>query len=178
MKTYNKLSVACTTRMVGCVFIYLIAVFALGGCAALPNAVQPRTEGSQGAEGAWQILDTVDTLQTVQIARHPLCYREADPLARLVYGGAHPGAARVVVSNLVLMGAHAYVSTWLDDRVADEDARHPDADLDDSGWRPWYVARIVWHATSLIATTGSVANNFSRGLTPTHASCADEIGKP
>lgn len=127
-------------------------------------SMQPTNEDSARAEGAWLVLDAVDTLQTVQLAKHPACYREDDKAAVWLYGSEHPAAARVALTNVVLAISHTMVTAWLDDRV--------DAARDTDSYGPWVVTRFVWHAISLGASGAAVANNFSKGLTPTSAKCA------
>lgn len=137
-----------------------IGLLALSGC-----AIAPTSSGGRIAESTWVALDAVDTLQTMQLARHPACYREADPIAASVYGGSNPQASRVLLTNLALIPLHSLVARALDRKVdeanADEDG-HPAL---------WNSARIAFHVISIAATGASVANNFSRGLTPTSARC-------
>lgn len=149
--------------------IVVLLLFMCSGCTVLepvaPVGMFPREHGSRVAEGTWQALHMVDTMQTVQIARHPQCYREANPLAAKVYGTEHPSPQRVMITNLALGLVHSRVSRWLDDGVARAQAR------DDGLVGPWAVGRIAWHTVSILGTSAAVANNFSQGLTPTSARC-------
>jgi hypothetical protein len=142
-------------------FILALVLLALCGC----TAMFPREQGSRTAESAWLALHAVDTAQTIQIARHPECFHEANPLASAVYGTDHPSASRVAVTNVALALVHSSVSAWLDDRVAS--ARASDSDM----VGPWYVGRIAWHTVSLLGTGSAVVGNFSIGLKPTSARC-------
>lgn len=146
--------------------ICLLAILvALSGCAALPTFMQPKTEETSEAEGAWLGLDTLDTLQTVQIAKHPKCWREADPLAAAIYGTDHPSVGKVIGVNLVLMAAHTMVASWLDEEVAKHDR------LNDGNVGPWYVGRFVFHAVSLVGTGLSVAENRMNHIEPWSPGC-------
>lgn len=144
----------------------------LTGCAALPMPFQPNSqENSNYAEGAFLVLATVDTLQTVQIAKHPKCYYEADPLARALYGTRHPSVGKVIGINLVMITVHTMVASWLDDKVAAENARY-DAE-DKYGVGPWYGARFVFHAVSLGLEGSAVLNNYNHGIHLTNSGCAE-----
>jgi hypothetical protein len=143
----------------------------MSGCAVLPIPFNPQNEqtNSNTAEGAWLVLDAVDTLQTVQIAKHPACYREADPIAAKLYGSDHPNVGRVIGTNLILALGHTMVTSWLDDEVA----RHEM--LNDDSVGPWYVGRVVWHVVLIVGTGSAVAGNHSLGLGLTSANtCAAE----
>lgn len=147
-----------------------LGLVALGGCAALPMPFQPATqENSNAAEGTFLVLATVDTLQTVQIAKHPACYYERDPLARALYGTRHPSVGKVIGVNLVMITAHTVVASWLDDKVAAETARY-EAD-DTYGVGPWYGARFLFHAVSLLAEASSDLGNYNRGIHLTSTGC-------
>lgn len=141
----------------------LAALLALQGC----DSLIPRETSSRIAEGAWQAIDAVDTAQTMQFVSHPTCYFENDRMAATLYGGRNPQPARVALTNIALMLVHARVSTWLDDKVSLEASR------DDGDAGPWYVTRIAWHTVSLLASGASVANNYSRGITPTSTRCPE-----
>lgn len=146
--------------------VLALVLLALTGCATVPpSGVFPREQGSRAAESTWLALHAVDTLQTVQIAKHPECFRESNPIAAGVYGTDHPSAGRVAVTNVALAFVHSVVSRWLDDNVAESEATH------DGNVGGWYVGRIVWHGLSIGGTGGAVAGNFSLGLTPTSARC-------
>lgn len=151
-------------RYVALLVLALLLLYTCSGCTTTPG-VFPREHGSRVAEKIWLTLDTVDTLQTVQIARNPTCYREANPLAATVYGGDHPKAGTVAVANVILAFVHSSVSRWFDDGYARAEARQ-----DDSAG-PWAVGRIAWHTVSILGTGAAVANNFSRGIGPTGATC-------
>lgn len=144
--------------IIALVIVSLLAF--LTGCAAYPI-----DKGSRRAEAAWELLDTVDTMQTVQIARHPACFREANPAAAFLYGGSQPPPQRVLLTNMALMLVHSSVSRWFDDRYTHAEAR------DDGSAGPWAFGRIVWHTVSIVGTGAAVANNFSRGIGPTSARC-------
>lgn len=149
-----------------CYWIALLVLIALSGCTtAKPPDVFPWEHGSRVAEGTWIALHTIDTLQTVQIAKHPQCYREANPIAAAIYGTDHPSASRVAITNVALMFVHSGVSRWFDDGVERARARGDDS------VGPWYVGRIAWHAVSILGTGSAVANNFNIGLGPTSARC-------
>jgi hypothetical protein len=150
--------------------LVVVLLFALcSGCTVFepiaPVGMFPREQSTRTAETVWQGLHAIDTAQTVQIARHPQCYREANPLAAKVYGTEHPSPSRVMLTNVALGLVHARVSRWFDDGVERAQLR-----ADDSVG-PWAVGRIAWHAVSILGTSGAVANNFSQGLTPTSARC-------
>jgi hypothetical protein len=134
------------------------------GCTTTPG-VFPREHGSRVAEKVWLTLDAVDTMQTVQIARNPSCFREANPIASTLYGSDHPSTRTVAVTNIVLALVHSSVSRWFDEGYARAEMRQ-----DDSAG-PWAVGRIAWHTVSILGTGAAVANNFSRGIGPTGATC-------
>jgi hypothetical protein len=146
--------------VLACILVYCM----LGGCAALPMPLQPVNEqyNSNMAEGAWLVLDAVDTAQTMHIrASSPTCSYEADPLAQHIYGTREPSSSHVLLTNIALATAHTMVTSWLDDKVAAEDAEY---EKDDKyGIGPWMGARFVWHAISLLASASSVVNNYEHG---------------
>lgn len=154
----------------GGAILAVVALLVLGGCAALPMPFQPITQDtSNAAEGAFLVLATVDTLQTVQIAKHPACYYERDPLARALYGTRHPSVGKVIGVNLVMITAHTMVASWLDDKVAAENARY---DTEDKyGVGPWYGARFLFHAVSLLAEGSATLGNYNRGIHLTSTGC-------
>lgn len=159
-------------RLIAIFFVVLIlgVVVSLSGCAALPMGMQPNTELSNDAEGAFLVLDTIDTLDTVTIAKHPKCWREADPLAAKIYGSDHPNPGRVVLTNVALMLAHTMVAAWLDDEVDKHVALdNATPGLDSVG--PWYVGRIVFHTVSIIGSGAAVINNKSQGISPFGGGC-------
>lgn len=164
MRTWNTL--AAFAGAILCV----IALLVLGGCAALPMPFQPKSdENSNYAEGGFLVLATVDTLQTIQIAKHPACYYEADPIARALYGTRHPSVGKVIGINLLMITAHTMVASWLDDKVAAENAEY-DAE-DKYGVGPWYGLRVVFHAVSLGLESSAVLNNYNRGIHLTSTGC-------
>lgn len=134
----------------------VLCMLCLGGCAVLPVPFSPQNEQSNSntAEGAWLVLDAVDTYQTMRFDGHCV---EKDPLARAMYGTDRPPPGRVLATNLVLALGHTMVTSWLDDEVA----RHEM--LNDDSVGPWYVGRIVWHVTSILATGASVISNKAQG---------------
>lgn len=147
-------------RYIGALVLALV-LLACSGCA---NTF-PRDHGSRVAEKTWLVLHAVDTAQTVQIARHPQCFREANPAAAFVYGSDQPKAQRVLLTNLALGLVHTRVSRWFDDGY--ERAR-----LRENGTPgPWAVGRIMWHTVSIVGTGAAVANNFSQGIGVTSARC-------
>lgn len=161
-----------TLAALGGAILVVLALLVAGGCAALPMPFQPHTQDdSNYAEGAFLVLAAVDTLQTVQIAKHPKCYYEADPLARALYGTRHPSVGKVIGINLVMITAHTMVASWLDDKVATENARY-DAE-DKYGVGPWYGARFVFHAVSLLAEGSATLNNYNRGIHLTSTGCPE-----
>lgn len=131
----------------------------LAGCAALPIPFQPQNEqyNSNMAEGAWLVLDGVDTLQTMHLRRERnpttsvTCNREGDPLAIKLYGSEYPSKNRVLLTNLVLATVHTMVTSWLDDKVADDD-----------GTGPWYMTRVAWHTVSIAYSLTSVLGNVEQ----------------
>jgi len=135
----------------------LLFVCCLPGCAEFP-----REQGTRRLETTWLALDAVDTAQTMQIAKHPECYSERDPLARAMYGTDHPTPQRVLVTNVLLGLLHPVVSRWLDDGYEN---------ADDDTVALWAIGRGGWHAFSLLGTGTAVLGNFSIGLTPTSANC-------
>lgn len=153
-------------RFLVALILALLLLIMLGGCATVePGRMFPREHGSRVAEKVWLALDTVDTMQTVQIAKHPQCFREANPVAASIYGSEHPKAGRVVLTNVVLALVHSRVSRWFDDGVSRARLR------DDDSVGPWYVGRIAWHAVSIAGTSAAVADNFSQGIGPTSVRC-------
>lgn len=139
----------------------------LGGCAVMPIPLNPQSEqqNSNYAEGAFLALDTIDTLQTINIAKHPKCWREADPFAAKMYGTDHPSVGEVVGVNLALMLVHTMVASWLDDEVAKHDMAN------DGSVGPWYVGRIVFHVVSIGASGAAVLNNKHLGISPLGGGC-------
>lgn len=147
-----------STRAVGLfMFLILLIVICVSGCAALPMPFQPANQqyNSNMAEGGFLVLETVDTLQTMHIRKGTSCDHEADPIAAKLYGSKYPAPGRVLVTNLALMTVHTMVTSWLDDEVASH------ATGDTAG--PWYVGRVVWHGVSLLAAGTSVISNKARG---------------
>lgn len=142
-----------------CGLVILAAIFCMSGCAVLPVPLSPANEqyNSNTAEGAWLVLDAVDTYQTMHIRKGTSCDHEADPFAAALYGSKYPKPGRVLATNLVLALGHTMVTSWLDDEVAKHEM------LNDDSVGPWYVGRIVWHVTSIIATGSSVLNNKRLG---------------
>lgn len=154
------------------VSVFLIITLLMSGCAVLPIPLNPQSEqqNSNYAEGAFLALDSIDTLQTINIAKHPKCWREADPWAAKMYGTDHPSVGEVVGVNLALMLVHTMVASWLDDEVAKHvamDAATPG--LDSVG--PWYVGRIVFHMVSIGASGAAVLNNKHLGISPLGGGC-------
>lgn len=144
----------------------------LTGCAALPMPFQPHTqEDSNYAEGTFLALATIDTMQTVQIAKHPKCYYESDPLARALYGTKHPSVGKVIGINVLMITAHTMVASWLDDKVAAESARY-DAE-DKYGAGPWMMARFVFHVVSIGGEASATLNNWNRGIRLTSTGCPE-----
>lgn len=148
-----------TLAVLGCVLLILAATFSVSGCAVLPVPLSPENEqyNSNTAEGTWLVLDAVDTYQTMHIRKGTSCDHEADPFAAMLYGSKYPSPGRVLGTNLVLALGHTMVTSWLDDEVAKHEM------LNDDSVGPWYVGRIVWHVTSIIATGSSVINNKHLG---------------
>lgn len=140
-----------------------LCAFVLPGCAALPIPLQPKNSdyNSNMAEGTFIVLASVDTLQTTHIRPGTSCAYEADPLARMLYRSRTPPPGRVIGVNLLMITAHTMVASWLDDRVAAEDARYNAEDR--YGVGPWYATRFVFHAVSLIAESSAVFNNYNHG---------------
>lgn len=134
----------------------LLATACVSGCAVLPVPLSPANEqyNSNTAEGAWLVLDTVDTYQTMRFDGK--C-RETDPIAAKLYGSDYPKPGRVLATNVALALVHTMVTSWLDDEVAKHEM------LNDDSVGPWYVGRIVWHVTSIVATGASVINNKHLG---------------
>jgi hypothetical protein len=120
----------------------------LSGCASMGPA-----------EIGWQTLHAVDTYQTMQIAQHPGCYREADPLTRPLIG-EHPSEAEVAAVMVAYSIGHFYVSRWLDDRTDSA------FEQESPNRGAWYVARAVWTVGGLLAKGAVVAHNNSIGLGP------------
>jgi len=150
---------------IGAILAVLLIQLLLPGCAMLPMPLQPSERSSQYQEAVWQALDTVDTAQTVQIARHPVCYFEGDPLARLMYGGPHPSESKVIAVNALMAGVHSFVSSWLDVQVARESVEHPDS------MRAWKIARQTWYVVSFVYSGAAVARNFREGIRPSGTRC-------
>lgn len=145
-------------------FAAIVFAALLTGCAALPMPLQPEhmDYNSNAAEITWLALDAVDTAQTMHIRRsNPACAYEADPVAAALYGSRDPSPGRVLVTNIALAAVHASVTSWLDDKVAVEDAQR-EAD-DDYGIGPWMATRFLWLSVSLIGSAHSVVNNYQRG---------------
>ena len=142
----------------------LLATASISGCASFQAAgremlpvleAEPVEQNTSNyAEGAWLVLDGMDTYQTMRFDGKCV---ERDPLAAKLYGTDRPPPGRVLGINVALMLAHTMVTAWLDDEVADHDAKN------DGSVGPWYVGRVVWHAGSLIATGSSVINNKHLG---------------
>jgi hypothetical protein len=137
----------------------LIGALALSACAVVPT-----DPGSRRAELAWQALNVADTVQTLQVAQHPQCWREANPLSRALIG-EHPSSGEVGVLMVTYAYTHAAISTWLD-------AKTRAAIDNDSGARgAWYTGRIIWHVAGLLTKGTTVANNANLGLWPNGAHC-------
>lgn len=136
-----------------------VVTLMLSACAVLPVPLSPQNEqaNSNTAEGAWLVLDAVDTYQTMHIRKGTSCDHEADPFAAALYGSKYPKPGRVLATNLVLAVGHTMVTSWLDDEVAKHEM------LNDDSVGPWYVGRIVWHVTSIVATGASVLSNKHQG---------------
>jgi hypothetical protein len=153
----------------------LLATAAISGCASFQAAgrevlpvleAQPIEQATSNyAEGAFLVLDTTDTLQTINIAKHPKCWREADPWAAKIYGSDHPKVGVVIGVNVALMLAHTMAAAWLDDEVAKHDAAN------DGSVGPWYVGRVAFHAVSILGSGAAVANNFHLGISPWGGGC-------
>lgn len=146
-------------------FLAVAIIAWLSGCAMLPTVLQPgvnQENSSVAAEGTWLVLDAIDTAQTMQFVQHPKCFHEADGVARFMYGGSNPDPSRVLLTNIALAIAHTYITSWLDDKVAEGG--------DNAG--VWYTTRVAWHVVSIVGTGAAVVNNFSRGITPTGTRCA------
>lgn len=139
-----------------------VAALCLTACSDFPRPLAPLHDdyNSDTAELSWLALDAIDTSQTIQIARHPKCYREADPMAARMYGSDHPNVGTVVALNLALAFGHSVVTSWLDDKVATHEMAN------DGSVGPWYVGRIIWHVVGIVGTGAAVAGNFGIGLTP------------
>jgi len=149
--------------MVGAI-LAILAMLALGGCAALPMPLQPKNTlgfDSSTAEGAFIVLAGVDTAQTMHLKSGTDCGYEADPLAAALYGSRHPSPGKVLGINLLMITAHTMVASWLDDKVAEESAKNDANEPNSLG--PWYVGRVAFHAVSLIAEGAAVANNVKHG---------------
>lgn len=142
-------------------FAWWLALVLFAAC--LPGcAMFPREQTTRRAEVAWITLDAIDTLQTMQIAKHPECFHEHNPIASALYGSDHPTVSRVAVTNVALALLHPVVSRWLDDGY--ENASDDTVGL-------WAFGRIGWHGLSLLGSGRAVLGNFSIGLTPTSANC-------
>jgi hypothetical protein len=161
----------------------LAATAVISGCASFQAAgremlpvleAEPIEQNTSNyAEGGFLVLDTIDTLQTVQIAKHPECFREADPLAAKMYGTDHPSVGEVMGVNVALMLVHTMAAAWLDDEVAKHDAAN------DGSVGPWYIGRVVFHAVSIIGSGAAVASNYHIGLTPFGINkCDTPTGRP
>lgn len=148
--------------LVGMLIACLLCLL-FGGCAMLPMPFQPATQdNSNAAEGTFLVLATVDTLQTIQIAKHPKCFYERDPLARALYGSSHPSVGKVIGINLLMITAHTMLASWLDDKAAAENTRYNDEDH--YGLGPWELTRFAFHAVSLGAEASATIGNWQRGL--------------
>lgn len=153
----------------------LLATASISGCASFQAAgrevlpvleAQPIEQATSNyAEGAFLVLDTVDTLQTINIAKHPNCWREADPFAAKIYGTDHPKVGEVIAINVALMLAHTMVAAWLDDEVAAHDKAN------DGSVGPWYVGRVVFHTVSILGSGAAVLNNKHLGISPWGGGC-------
>lgn len=139
------------------------------GCASMI----PSTPATQAAEGAWVALDAIDTAQSTHFDSLSYAqqhyrghgavlspYPEDDPFARALYGGPHPGAGRVIATNVALALVHSTVSAWFDRHVA----AAQQSDSDTLGL--WYCGRIAWWVVSFAGTGASVAHNAQLGLQP------------
>lgn len=158
-------------RLPFCAALFIVAVLAmlvlLSGCASFPVPLNPQSEqqNSDYAEGAFLALDTIDTLQTINIAKHPNCWREADPFAAKIYGTDHPSVGKVIGINIALMLAHTMLASWLDDEVATHESAN------DGSVGPWYVGRIVFHVVSIVGSGAAVLNNKHLGISPLGGGC-------
>lgn len=141
--------------------IALALVCALQACAIYPTEPESRV-----AETMWLTLDAIDTAQTAHFVQQPACYYESDRVAAAVYGGRNPPSGRVVAVNAVLAVVHPMISRWFDDHAQEAYER------DDDTATLWAVGRIAWHGASLLATGASVADNYSRGISPFEARCS------
>lgn len=145
----------------------ILFIALLSGCATTYDSdssfMFPHERSSRIAETAWLTMHTIDTMQTVQIAKHPDCYYEANPLAAAMFGSKHPDADRVVVMNILTAALHSRVSSWLDDKVSRAQLRNDDS------VGPWYVGRVAWHTISILGTGLAIVNNYDKGLNLTSA---------
>lgn len=131
----------------------------MAGCAALPMPFQPVNEqdNSNTAEGTWLVLDGVDTAYTMHLKKGTSCDHEGDPAAAFVYGSQNPPPARVFAINLGLALGHTMVTSWLDDKVAEADAK------DDGSVGVWYVGRIAWHTASIAYSFIGARKGYQQG---------------
>jgi hypothetical protein len=138
-------------------------ILAATGCSVLGYA----TPEARNAELGWQALHLVDTAQTVTIARSPACLHEANPLARAVYGTAHPSVRRVVLTNTAGAVLHWTAGSWLD--------RATERSFASEGPNrgALYVARLAYYGLSFLGSGTAVVGNMRLGIKPlTRAECA------
>lgn len=135
-----------TWALIGAVWCLILT-----GCAALPMPLQPQTtQNTNEVELPWLSLDAADTVQTARF--HHFRCREADPMARGMYASSTPPPGRVYLTNALLMAVHASVTSWLDDKVANE-----------GDFTRWWWIRGAWHVASLTYSAESVVSNASQG---------------
>jgi hypothetical protein len=140
----------------------LALLLAVTGCETIPTAPAGFTNPTtRRAEYAWLALDVVDTMQTVTIARSPDCLYEADPLARMLYGSAHPSVGRVLGVNAAMAGAHYQLGAWLD-----RNTERALSDEDNSNAGLWYVGRAAFYGLSFLGSGTAVIGNVQLGIKP------------
>jgi hypothetical protein len=64
-------------------------------------------------EGAYLVLRYIDTAQTRTVAKNPDQWKEAGPVAVMMYG-EHPSVAEVHKFNILMAALHAFISYQID----------------------------------------------------------------
>lgn len=117
--------------------LILLLCLALWGCADMQHF-------NRGAESAFQVANLVDMAQTLHGPGDDSCYRENEPLTRLLIG-SQPSSTAIVAHGVAYGLIHYGVTHWLESH----------------GHEYWAAA---WEAVTIADTGTAVAHNYTIGI--------------